>query len=82
MSKIVKATQDHIDKGVPGSPCNCALALAIKDAYGTSDVSVNGSVISVDGKSAATQPPQKSFINVFDTKPKSESHPTAFVLDL
>lgn len=81
MSKIVDATQKHIDDGVPGSPCSCALALAIKDAYNTSDVSVNGSIIMVGGKSVAAQPPLKKFIGAFDTD-RSSVKPVKFVLDI
>lgn len=29
----VTITQDHLDRGVPDDACNCALALALKDAF-------------------------------------------------
>ena len=85
MSKIVNTTQKHIDEGVQGSPCNCALALAVKDAYGlprsSSEVSVNATTIAVKGKSVHTQPAQSRFVRDFDAS-KAKVSPHKFVLDI
>ena len=32
MQIFVDVTQDHIDKGEPNSPCDCPVALALRDA--------------------------------------------------
>ena len=36
----IPVTQEHLDKGKPVSPCDCALALAMKDALGAERTSV------------------------------------------
>lgn len=36
----VKVTQEHINEGVPGKPCKCPIALAIRE-QGNEDVSVS-----------------------------------------
>ena len=40
MIRFIEVTKKHIANGVPGDECNCAIALALKDEYKTSDVSV------------------------------------------
>ena len=40
MIRFIEVTQKHIDNGIRGDECNCAIALALQDEYKTSDVSV------------------------------------------
>ena len=40
MIRFIEVTQKHIENGIRGDECNCAIALALQDEYKTSDVSV------------------------------------------
>ena len=40
MIRFIEVTKKHIELGVPGDECNCAIALALQDEYKTSDVLV------------------------------------------
>ena len=40
MIRFIEVTKKHIELGVPGDECNCAIALALQDEYKTSHVSV------------------------------------------
>ena len=40
MIRFIEVTKKHIENGIPGDECNCAIALALQDEYKTSDVSV------------------------------------------
>ena len=40
MIRFIEVTKKHIENGIRGDECNCAIALALQDEYKTSDVSV------------------------------------------
>ena len=40
MIRFIEVTKKHIENGIRGDNCNCAIALALADEYKTSDVSV------------------------------------------
>ena len=40
MIRFIEVTQKHIENGIRGDECNCAIALALQDEYKTSDISV------------------------------------------
>ena len=40
MIRFIEVTQKHIENGIRGDECNCAIALALQDEYKTSDVLV------------------------------------------
>ena len=40
MIRLIEVTQKHIENGIRGDECNCAIALALQDEYKTSDVLV------------------------------------------
>jgi len=40
MIRFIEVTQKHIENGIRGDECKCAIALALQDEYKTSDVSV------------------------------------------
>ena len=40
MIRFIEVTKKHIELGVPGDDCNCAIGLALQDEYKTSDVLV------------------------------------------
>ena len=40
MIRFIEVTKNHIENGIRGDECNCAIALALQDEYKTSDVSV------------------------------------------
>ena len=40
MIRFIEVTQKHIDNGVPGDECKCAIALALQDEYKTTETSV------------------------------------------
>ena len=40
MIRFIEVTKKHIENGIRGDECNCAIALALQDEYKTSDVLV------------------------------------------
>ena len=53
MIRFIEVTKKHIENGIRGDECNCAIALALADEYKTSDVSVemeDGPLLYVDDK--------------------------------
>lgn len=44
----LKVTKKHIRDGIPGDPCNCAIALALKEHFDTESVHVNTDGVSFE----------------------------------
>ena len=40
MIRFIEVTKKHIENGIRGDECNCAIALALKDEYKTTETSV------------------------------------------
>ena len=40
MIRFIEVTQKHIENGIRGDECNCAIALALQDEYKTTETSV------------------------------------------
>lgn len=62
----INITRAHIRDGVRGSECNCPIALALKDALITNNVSVSGSGIYVNGTKFEVDKNDLKFIDRFD----------------
>lgn len=62
----INVTDKDINKGVTGSPYDCAVAKALKRIYHTNQVHVTTSAIEVLGKSYRTPKAVQEFIAVFD----------------
>jgi len=87
---IVQVKQKHINKGQQCSPCDCPIALAIKEALDVSDderVSVDGDEVLIFAASdelvRAYRPTKKMvrFIERFDDKGKKAVKPGIFKLE-
>jgi hypothetical protein len=65
----IKVTAEHIKKGKPGDDNNCAIALALKEAFPdrADQVSVDSGTINVgDGITMETTTKMERFIELFD----------------
>ena len=80
MIRFIEVTKKHIELGVPGDECYCAIALALQDEYKTSDVSVEvedepmlcvGDNI-LELATSETAKEIDSFITYFDNRDKVE----------
>jgi hypothetical protein len=87
---IVQVKQKHINKGQQASPCDCPIALAIKEALDVSEderVSVDDDEVLIfavnDELVRAYRPTKKMvrFIERFDDKGKNAVKPTTFRLE-
>jgi len=63
----IKVTRDHIENGEPEDTNQCAIALAVKEAFGIEDVSVGGE-IQVGNMTFKNSKEVNTFIRNFDTK--------------
>jgi hypothetical protein len=87
---LLQLKQKHINNGIQESPCNCPIALAIREALDIREdeyVSVDDDEIfieSYDGKIIRCYRPTKKiveFIERFDHKGKKAVKPTTFKLE-
>ena len=62
----IKIGWGHIRDGVPGSECNCPIALAVKDALLTEDVRVLAEAIYINGVRYDTDKEDVRFMARFD----------------
>lgn len=77
---IVRVTQEHIDNGFARLARECPIALALKDAFQTSDTSMGVHNFYINGKDY--KPPQTvlDFVKIFDNK--KEVYPFEFEVTL
>lgn len=80
----INVTQEHIDKGSPGSPSYCPLSLAARETFNVSYICVNFSEIhrglsQNDIYYALTTDAMREFIRVFDSH--NPVKPTSFEVE-
>jgi len=87
---IINVTQQHIDKGIPRSACECPVALAINEAIGNGYSSVSpiaiyiwpNNVFGEDEKRYTTPIEVAYFIHWFDANGHPTPKPFSFELEI
>lgn len=76
----VAITTRHIRAGAPHSACNCAAALALREALPGREIEVWGNVIVVDGVDIAPPPELVTWLDEYDEL--KNVAPIAFEIDV
>ena len=82
-TKLVKVTQEHIDKGIPSDSKKCAIALAINEAYdGKHDIVQAQDETEIDGEHYTQDEELSDWICEFDGQEEQEVIPQPCTIEV